>query len=166
MQRVGRKVFFHADDGVTGWEPWKTDGTKQGTRRLRDIVPVGGSTPDDFVGYRRKVWFAATDASGDRELWRTNGTFKGTKRFKELDPTGSSSPRQPTVAGGVLYFEASDAAGNELWRSNGRKPGTRRVKDIRPGPIGSFPSEMAAFGRRLIFRADGSSGKEPWIHRP
>jgi ELWxxDGT repeat protein len=36
-------VFFAADDGGTGTELWKSDGTEAGTVRVKDIVPGPGS---------------------------------------------------------------------------------------------------------------------------
>ncbi len=38
------------------------------------------------------------------------------------------------------------------------------VADIRPGPQGSFPEDLSAFGSRLVFTADdGTHGRERWI---
>jgi ELWxxDGT repeat protein len=32
-------LYFIANDGVSGTEPWKTDGTPGGTARIKDICP-------------------------------------------------------------------------------------------------------------------------------
>ena len=40
---IGGTLFFQADNGVTGYELWKTDGTARGTNLVRDINP--GSEP-------------------------------------------------------------------------------------------------------------------------
>lgn len=37
---IGATVFFQADDGSTGWELWKTDGTQTGTVIVSDIQPL------------------------------------------------------------------------------------------------------------------------------
>ena len=47
LTRVGNVVFFLADDGATGRELWKTDGTTTGTVQVRDIEP--GAAGSDGV---------------------------------------------------------------------------------------------------------------------
>ena len=41
MDRLGGVLIFGADDG-SGDEPWVSDGTVAGTRRLKDISPLAG----------------------------------------------------------------------------------------------------------------------------
>src|SRR5438067_13780239 len=41
---VGGMAFFVANDGVHGFELWKSDGTADGTRMVKDIVPGPGSS--------------------------------------------------------------------------------------------------------------------------
>src|SRR5207244_2321380 len=65
-----------------------------------------------------------------------------------------------TALGASVYFAASDGLlGRELWGSNGTTQ--RLVADIHPGPQGSSPSSLKAFGPVLLFRADdGTHGGE------
>jgi len=39
MAEVNGTLFFAADDGMTGRELWKTDGTPEGTVLVKDINP-------------------------------------------------------------------------------------------------------------------------------
>jgi ELWxxDGT repeat protein len=56
---------------------------------------------------------------------------------------GGSDPQDLTVADGVLFFSARDAAhGRELWKSDGTAAGTTLVDDIVPGRGGSDPRDI------------------------
>ena len=37
MTPMGGKVYFRADDGIKGKELWASDGTKTGTKQVKDI---------------------------------------------------------------------------------------------------------------------------------
>jgi len=72
-------VFFRADDGSSGRELWKTDGTRDGTVLVKDIRPGGdGSSPLNFAALGDKVFFYADDGIRGAELWGSNGTDAGT----------------------------------------------------------------------------------------
>jgi ELWxxDGT repeat protein len=63
-------LLFAADDGLTGLEPWRTDGTAAGTRRLGDIAPGrDASSPGPFTATRNLVMTGAGDGVHGRELW-------------------------------------------------------------------------------------------------
>ena len=63
-------IYFGANDGATGAEPWRTDGTTAGTFRVRDVTPgAGGSQPQDLVRSGSLVYFTADDGQTGRELW-------------------------------------------------------------------------------------------------
>ena len=168
-QRVelGGSLLFRANDGVTGLELWRSDGTALGTSLVRDIRP-GIGTDDARVGslavFAGQVYFGADDGLTGRELWRSDGTAAGTERVADIAPgLAGGDPQELTVAGGNLFFRARRASdGEELWRSNGTT--TERVADIDPGSAGSRPRELAPVGSRLYFSADdGVDGREPWF---
>src|SRR5687767_9539047 len=84
---VGGRAFFSADDGVTGRELYASDGTPQGTVRVRDIFPgARGSTPQGLTEFHGQVYFFARsinypwDTSGTWALWKSDGTETGTVR--------------------------------------------------------------------------------------
>ncbi len=57
---ANNNVFFSADDGVSGLELWKTDGTPTGTVRVKDIKPGAvSSNPYALTAVGNKLFFGA-----------------------------------------------------------------------------------------------------------
>jgi ELWxxDGT repeat protein len=91
LTRLGKRLYFSADDGVSGLELWTTKGTGKSTRRLKDLQPgPGGAFPSGFARLAKRLYFAADDGSRGRELWVTNGKRKGTRLVKDINPAGGS----------------------------------------------------------------------------
>lgn len=161
---LGERVFFAADDGEHGLEPWVSDGTPEGTRMLADLRPgKDGSAPhfapDAFEG---AVYFGADDGIHGRELWRSDGSPAGTALVADLQPGAvGSSPAHFAVLGARLHFAAEDTThGRELWSVGGAGPALR-VEDLCTGACGSQPQRLTVSGDRLYFAAYSvSSGWE------
>ena len=162
--RLGDYLYTQADDGVTGYELWRTNGTT--TTPVANInTNTSGtidSNPTGFTALGDWLYFAAADATEGRELWRTNGTT--TELFYDINTTGygSSDPAGFTVFGDWLYFSATQGdIDRELWRTNGTT--TSRFANIRSDSSGSSPYGFTVFGDWLYFQAnDGSTGMELW----
>jgi ELWxxDGT repeat protein len=181
-------LFFAADDGVHGYELWKSDGTAAGTTLVKDIRPGGylsygdyhpfSSNPSNLTNVNGTLIFTADDGNGN-ELWKSDGTAAGTTVVKDIYPgssyyydywgnlhsvPNSSSPQELRDVNGTLYFSANDGEnGYELWKSDGTADGTVLVKDIRPGANGAFPNSLMNVNGTLFFGAnDGVHGKELW----
>jgi len=166
--------LFVADNGTTGQELWKTDGTPAGTALVKDILPgprFPDSEPQGLTVFNGAVYFAARDSRG-YELWKSDGTEAGTVLVKDIWPgTGDSSPLEITMAGNRFFFHATDGThGAELWTSDGTAAGTSRVADLKAGPSDAFPAVngfrprygLSALGNDLLFLAEDSSGLRPW----
>jgi ELWxxDGT repeat protein len=182
---VAGRLLFAANDGVNGRELWSTDGTRAGTRLVRDIhtgrAPGGGdeecnqrteigfsSSPEGLVAFRGGVLFTADDGKTGRELWWSNGTSAGTRRVKDLRPgAAGSSPHDLTVINGTAYFFASAAGtGEALWRSDGTAAGTFRVDGLRINDLPSWGRSLTAVGGRLFFSVyNEATGAELWTSR-
>lgn len=133
--QVGPVVYLLADDGVHGYELWRTDGTAAGTALVKDLNPGAGHAlrPEyspRLTNLNGTLFFVATDGTAGYELWKSDGTEAGTVLVKDINPgPGSSLPNLLTVVGDLLFFDANNGvAGIEPWRSDGTAAGTQLVK--------------------------------------
>ncbi|MDE6077148.1 MAG: hypothetical protein K2G29_05390, partial [Muribaculaceae bacterium] len=90
---TGYKAFFSASDADHGEELWITDGTQEGTRMVKDILPgVGTSDIQYLTRFNDKVVFSANDGENGYELWISDGTEAGTRMVKDIHEMDSSNP--------------------------------------------------------------------------
>jgi ELWxxDGT repeat protein len=185
---VGNVLVFTADDGTTGEELWRTDGTARGTGRLFDLDPTGGSTPRDLRALGGRLIFSASDDGTGRHLFAATDCLADDPerpcrverlplpamprldrglpfQVRDIRPgAAGSSPYALTAVGRTLFFRATDdTAGTELWKSDGTDFGTELVHDVRPGRDSSRPYELTNVQGTLFFQADdGTHGTELW----
>ncbi|MFC1583520.1 ELWxxDGT repeat protein [Candidatus Neomarinimicrobiota bacterium] len=132
-------VYFAANDGTNGWELWRSDGTKLGTRMVKDINPWGSSNPRYLTEAGGTLFFQADDGIQGVELFSSDGTEFGTGMVMDIYPAQSSNPSHLFAMNGMLYFQANDGVADiELWRSDGTAKGTKMVREINPWR-GAFP---------------------------
>ena len=159
FSRIGRFVYFRANDGSHGSELWRTDGTSEGTTLIADINPgEGSSAPEGMKSFARRIYFAASSADTGREVWATDGTAEGTSLVRDINPgTADALPAVFVRFADALYFRAQDAAtGLELWKTQGTADTTVLVADLHPGTEGSIPTYPTVFRKALYFSADDS----------
>jgi ELWxxDGT repeat protein len=157
LTSVGDTLFFGADDGSSGKEMWRSDGTQAGTVLVKDIRPgVHGSSPGGFTYFSGALFFGARDDStGGSHLWKSDGTEAGTVLFLEGVEVGSL-----IAVGNVLFFEAGPGShAFELWKSDGTITGTGMITDIRPGPWGSNIENLIDVDGTLFFTAEPNSSQ-------
>ncbi len=188
-------MFFTADNGTSGTELWRSDGTAAGTWLVKDIWPgAGASNPElltvvsgplayethdgELVVPGDFLYFSSVSPERGRELWKSDGTPEGTVLVRDIVPgTGSSLPAWITpviLAPGQAFFSAfTPETGRELWFTDGTEAGTQLFADINPGMDSSVPSQMIvrpmaqSADNVLFFMADdGVHGTEPWVVNP
>jgi ELWxxDGT repeat protein len=150
-------AYFKADDGVTGLELWKTNGTAAGTTLVANINPgANGSSPGLLTPSGGLLYFIATTTANGVELWKTDGT--NTDIVADLvTGNGNSNPDNLTDFNGTLYFTAADESFGplHLWKTTGGAPTQISGAD--------FASQLTPLGNLLLFnKADNDHGAELW----
>jgi ELWxxDGT repeat protein len=156
-------LFFLGYSGDAGHELWVSDGSVDGTRLVRDIVPGRqGCGLEGMISSGDTLYFIASDEGGVQGLWKSDGSEEGTVLVRNTAAVLNGGGE------GVVYFEGSDASsGSELWRSDGTGEGTVLVVDLNPGPGGSSKygttRTAAEINGFLYFTGnDGFHGYELW----
>lgn len=160
-------LYFHANDGVSGAELWKTDGSAAGTVLVKDINPAAGvsSNPTDFTVFNNALYFSATDSAGTK-LWKTDGSSAGTTEISDAPiATGTSFlpddySRGFPVFNGALYFRSGG-----LWKTDGSAAAPVENEDISsPGWLDTYLyNGFTVFNDMLyVVVEDSGYGREIW----
>lgn len=121
------------DPNGTDRSLWRTDGTRAGTRLLRNGLLVGPSQYHPTLGL---FFFAGglqepgrPPLEVDWEPWVSDGTAAGTRLLRDILPEAPSGPLFFRAFGKAAVFLARDPQSlrHALWRSDGTPGGTRMV---------------------------------------
>ncbi len=159
----GTTAYFAANDGISGAELWKTNGTAAGTVLVKDILTAGtGSSPAQMIDVNGLLYFVADDGTHGRELWQSNGTAAGTTLVADLNTGHPSFPssefRSMTNADGKLYFALGTIQG---WHLACRPTPTSALTIM--GMTHDPANPLTAIGGTVYFAAlDSPFGTELW----
>ena len=153
------RLYFVANDGVHGQEPWMSDGTEDGTVMVKNIWHGSRGSSPSFFAVDDILFLATRDSTHGYELWRSDGTPAGTTLVDDITPGQDDSYLAAfTAVGGTLYFAAFDGTHYALWRSDGTLAGTTTVHDFGS----SYVIGTVAVGAILYLSLRGSDGDQLW----
>lgn len=165
-------VLFSYNDNNHGNELWRSNGTREGTYLLKDLVEGPEiDQPKKFARWREYVYFISQSWGNTTppKLWRTDGTPSGTQFVLDLLATFDAEDQTVkwgqvssfTASSNALIFIvsiASESSGRfeTLWRSDGTLAGTKRMVNAADGtPV--FASRFLPTNGDLSFFADNHS---------
>jgi ELWxxDGT repeat protein len=165
--------YFGIDDGIHGYELYRTDGTLQGTALVKDINKTVGngyhnrnSRPYQFYAYNNKVLFTADDGIYGEEVWVTDGSPEGTKMLVETQPgiteRGDFNYYRPF--GGQLLFQASKnnvVSSYDIWKTDGTPEGTQMLKSMSYN-FNAFVPQIEFRGKLLFLAKTMPGGTQLW----
>jgi len=168
--------FLGTDFNTYGAELWSTNGTKAGTKIVKDINPYFDSYPNSLTDVNGTLFFSADDGVNGTELWSSKGTANTTKMVKDITPGfGTSLINNFCGVGNKLYFLNGFY---DLWSSDGTANNTTQVTD--PGLSGLtnfgrlvngggklfFSAYSNAYGYELFVGGDCSTASRPIVSQP
>ncbi|MFZ6010092.1 MAG: ELWxxDGT repeat protein [Bacteroidota bacterium] len=172
LQSVNNSLYFFGNDGVSGAELWKSDGTFAGTQLVKDINPGLASGVLSFpnpVVLDGVYYFMANNLTHGFEPWRSDGTEAGTYMLKDIR-TGDTVPGPlydfgpMAVVDSILFFSALDTASSwGLWKSDGTESGTIKIINLNSSAT-LFSSDRLlfftvynSFQVQELWRSDGTT---------
>ncbi len=172
MASIGSKIYFSANDGVTGREMWVYDSVTNISKRVRDINPgAGNSNPRFLTEVNGVIFFAATDGTVTlgRELWKYDTNIDNVAPVANINLVFGSNPSYIQEMDGNLYFAGwgrlIGEQGMELWKYNISSGQATLVDDIAVGLFrSSAPFWITEANGMLYFGAENSplNGRELW----
>ena len=153
-------LFFEVRYSVVR-ELWRTDGTIDGTLKLRTFTQVG-----THIFFDDKMYFSAAEEGSNSELWVTDGTSEGTVLLMEIEESdfGSTPGRFHEISQNQFIFTAFTIEfGREIWISDGTLAGTEMLLDATHGRDGGFYTELINHNGFTYFNYRSNTyGRELW----
>ncbi|MEC8353763.1 MAG: ELWxxDGT repeat protein, partial [Candidatus Thermoplasmatota archaeon] len=157
-------LFFVANDGLEGYELWKSDGTNSGTQLVRSLYPGNqNSNPYGFFTIGDTLYFSARSTSAVHSIWKTDGTSAGTVQVSSGCNDYNCVFGGATEYNGNIYGNGyTPTGGVELFVMDGNS--LQMLVDLNPGsnfniPKHTNPQQLTVFNGLLYFETNGYNGQ-------
>ncbi|WP_161599304.1 Ig-like domain-containing protein [Reinekea blandensis] len=156
MLAFNGRLFFTADDGEHGTQPWISDGTAEGTVMITELNEGNGYGLDSVVEWQGEIYFAE---KANDILWKTDGTSEGTIEIADyLSWGGMMSTDNGLVISAITNGEKG------LWLSQGEPNDLelfytqKEVTDLSSGPnrTGIFVNDPLLANTHSFHLTDGT----------
>ncbi|HEX2611859.1 MAG TPA: hypothetical protein VHK68_12680 [Gemmatimonadales bacterium] len=136
VKNLGRLFFVVNRDFGHDYELWCSDGTPEGTRKVKTFVSAdsrGGIR--ELTAFQGRAFFNGQDALNGPSLWSSDGTETGTvlvrSFFRDQEQNDPSWLR--VVGAQLLFIAPTPNAGTVLWKSDGTHAGTLPIRILQAG---------------------------------
>ncbi|KAA6438569.1 DNRLRE domain-containing protein [Dyadobacter flavalbus] len=147
---VNGNAFFIASPQSGQFELWKSDGTPDGTVKIKDTSTKKSDYPPGLLtNVNGTLYFVVNQ----NEIWKSNGTTEGTVQvYKENDPDFINPINELIQTDKILIYNQNFFR-NHLWRTDGTTAGTRRFTGSNAVELGTITgltnvNETVFFGSR------------------
>lgn len=153
MVALGEALYFAANDGASGVEPWTYTGGPSPPTRVADLRPGAASSALwDLTVFRDAAYFIAYSEQAGWQMYRVDAA--GWEPVTQYGPAGFVSG--PFVEyQDALYFPASpdNDSDVELWRFDGQT--LSQAANLATANVGSYPHSFTKFRNEVYFLAQG-----------
>lgn len=137
-------------------ELWKTDGTAEGTKLVKNIASFVSSYPGSYAVFNNELYFSCRQG-----LWKTDGSSGGTVLVEDKDPEDvfGFEPAGLFATDDYLIMMQN----NNLWISDGTSSGTKKIADFESINLNWGGPRFTYVNGIVLFPADdGITGDELW----